>query len=223
MPILLTLTNDVNVDAELRIRAANDLGELGRGEEVASALLSLVYDRNASLEIRTEAVSMMGNLGHIDDLVKVVQNKRINVWVRASVPSELGRLGQVDKLLAILNDTEEYPMMHIEAAGSMAKLGYVDEMVPRLITIAQEIGEDDGWECYRAAAVLGELDRSADLLSLAHDPVLSAKRRVEIIRVLAKLNDANVIPALEQLARSEPDGEVCRTAQEELDRIREGM
>ncbi len=100
---LLALTHDENED--VRVRAAEILGRLGRVNEAASVLITLAHDPKVFPEARAEAVAALSELQQADAvtpiIVAFVRDDELGKRMRFVVAEALSRLGGAGGALAL--------------------------------------------------------------------------------------------------------------------------
>lgn len=145
--ILLILTQEDNVIAEVQIVAAQALGQLGRSEEATRLLLSLACDSAVTDLLRSVAIQVLGRLDWADEttlfrLRLLAQDSTVTAGVRGAAAQALGQLGWTGEAADLLLDLAQNERMdgrvRRAAAVALGQLGRTDEAASRLLALARD-------------------------------------------------------------------------------------
>ena len=187
---LRTLARDKEVDTQVRVEAAQALGELGRAEE----LLALSWGEGLDAYVRMEVAEALGKLGQArkaaEILLSLALDKEVEVLARLEATEALKRLGQTKELLALARDWRARVRVRKEAAEALEKLGQVEEAGEAWLALAQD--EDvDAYARMKAAEALHRLGQVTEaaraLLKLVQDKGVGVYMRVRAAETLGRL------------------------------------
>ncbi len=211
--LLFALAQDMKVGVDVRIQAAEVLGELDRADQAADVLLSLVQDKEVDAVVRVRAAGALGRLGRADLLFALAQGpleelgcvdqvadlllalaRDTLVWagMRMWAVESLEKLDRADLLLALAQDAEVLTSVRVRAAKALGKLGHADQAADLLFVLAQDM---EVWVgvCVLAVVALGKLGRADLLLNLTQDKAVDIDVRVWAAEALGKLGYADQV------------------------------
>jgi len=197
-PILLALGRDEGgkIDEWARERAAAALGKLGQADVAVPILRSLACDQKVHWQVRGRAAEAMGQIGRINEatlvLLMLIRDEKVHTWVRMAATESLGRLRQSNDLLALARDEKLHAWMRVDIAALLSKLGWADEAIPILLA-----------------------------LMCNEDKKVNVRIREHAAETLGQFSDANVIPALERIARKDTSKAMRQAAQRAIKQIRQ--
>lgn len=186
-------------DADVQRSALQALGELGRADQAAPALLALANDEKVNPLVRNEAASTLGKLGWVDEatsiLLALANDENVGASVRRRAASILGQLGWVDEaasiLLSLALEGGVNSWVRHSIALDLGQLGQVNEAALIFSELVSNAKADPGVR-RSAASSLGELDRASEaavntLLKLALDEKMGSWLRLDTACALGKL------------------------------------
>lgn len=204
---LLALARDEQVEAWVRVKAADALGRLGQADKAIPILLALARGENREGFVRCEASIAMGRLGRADEathiLLALVYDEQVKLWERDQATIALGRLGRADNLLALVYDGKVRPGIRWRAAEMLCVLERVDYLLK--LAYDEKVEARVRWRAVETLVRLGQTDKAVPImLVLACDERAEAMVRWQAAAALGRLGQADkAIPILLALARDE--------------------
>jgi thioredoxin-like negative regulator of GroEL len=196
---LLTLAQDLQMDAWVRESAATAFGQLGRAAEAAPILLALAQNPQVDKGVRHNATVTLGELGCADNptisgLLVLAQDPQVDADVRTVAAWALGELGHVGEVVPILFALAQNPQVDTDlrfvAAQALGELGRVDEVVPILFALV-ESSQATTWGQHAAAQALSKLSNTDVatrlLLDLTQSSQATARVRCDAAQALGQL------------------------------------
>ena len=201
---LAQLAQDDTVSADVRSRAAWQLGWLGEVQAAIASLTDLVKDpATPAMEKVRDAGAIQEFGGSTEEPIAAMRagiaDSEIGIGVRIPMAWRLSGLGERDEgiatLAAIANDETVDDINRVDAAWYLGRLDASDSARPALNALTEVAGREtaDPWRRFQAGKVLVDLGFEetaiAALTAVAHNSVADVEVRIEATEVLAKLGD----------------------------------
>ncbi|MBD1906451.1 HEAT repeat domain-containing protein [Trichocoleus sp. FACHB-832] len=200
------ILKDQKMDASVRSRAAEALGNLGEtAKPYIPDLLNILKDQKVDASVRGSAAEAIGNLGetakpYIPDLLNILKDQKVDASVRGSAAEAIGNLGEAAKpyipdLLNILKDQKVDASVRGSAAQTIGNLGETAKpYIPDLLNILKDqkvnVSVRDS-----AAEAIGNLGEAAkpyipDLANILKDQKMDASVRGSAAQTIGNLGEA---------------------------------
>ncbi len=221
VPLLITLLGDQ--DPDVRIVAALSCGKLkGEASQAVPALAKLLTDENA--EVACFSAEALGQIGEAaaaveDDLLKALNDPRSDVRISAALA--FGGIGRrTPEIIDALEDRLQNDSSGFVKRGagiSLVTLGHVDETIQYLIANL----EFEQWrrDLKHALRDIGKPAVPALIDALQNAEKTVIRRNAAIILGRMNANSPDVLAALKQAAKEDPDPNVRLKANWSLERI----
>ncbi|BDA76416.1 unknown protein (plasmid) [Calothrix sp. PCC 7716] len=206
--IAAVLKND-KIDANVRVRAAGALGNIGEAaKSYISDIVAVLKNDKFDADVRASAAEALGNIGeaaksHIPDIVAILKNDKVDANVRLSAAYALVNLGEsaklyTSKIATILKDNKIDANVRIRAAYMLGNLGEVAKSyIPDIIAFLKEDKIDGLVFRASAAEALGSFRELAEsyipnILTILKDDKIDADVRPSAAEALAKIGQLNI-------------------------------
>ncbi len=199
---------------DIKKRAAIALGR-SQDPDAAPTLVDML--RSGSPAVRVEAAFALGQLAQPNTagvLLKFLSDEK-DLEVRLHLIEALGKvasdssLNEIDSVLVALM-SDDIPIIRAEAALAVGRLAHRRFSRPSWSAILTDLLQDDNEEVrWRSAYALFRLADAATVSALEkalHDR--SPRVQMQAARALGVVNDRRAVPALRQLASTDPDWRV---------------
>ena len=201
---LAQLAQDDTVSADVRSRAAWQLGRLGEVQAAIASLTDLVKDPAAPAMEKVRAAGAIQEFGGsteepIAAMRAGIADPEIGIRVRIRMAWRMSDLGERDEgiatLAAIANDETVDDINRVDAAWHLGKLDASDLARPALnvLTAVAECVTAEPGPRFQAGKVLADLGVKetaiAALTAVAHSAEADAEDRIDAAKVLANLGD----------------------------------
>jgi HEAT repeat protein len=203
------LTQDTTAAGYIRYEAACSLGRLGDLAAAAAALLALAQD-SKQLELRAEAALAAGEFGQKEAALAIVkemlEDPKVYAHARCRAALAVGLLGQPETampiLLELVNKKAELLSARSDAAEAVCRLGQAEAVILPLVAMARE---EWIYDC-GSGAPAGGASNSCE--------------QIKALRILGQYAPADVLPALERMARQAVSRQVRQAAVDAVRQIR---